>query len=71
MEGKKPFVVVSTNSAKDFERDVNHYMSMGYVLHGEPKYEMAGATDSWGNDKRAIFRHSYFQALKLPTEATV
>lgn len=30
------FLVVSTNSAEKFEKEVNQYLEMGYKFHGEP-----------------------------------
>lgn len=66
MEKKKPFVVVSSSDPNKFEQGVCDYINDGYVLHGEPQYRMSGASDTWGESQRAIFKHLFFQALKLP-----
>jgi hypothetical protein len=59
----KKFIVVSTDSANEFEITVNEYLEKGYTLYGFPAFALTSSSDQWDGRMRSITRRQYVQCL--------
>lgn len=65
---KKKFIVVSSSSKEVFEERVNEELEQGYILYGNPMFQMVSSSSTWRGNLRNNIEQKYAQCLILKNE---